>query len=159
MTTSINCAAKPVFVHPVTQLLNFCFLRVSGGHFMINLLFISVVNLCCIVVSSVNQKLRNKPCTGMLSLRQKKHGCTNPNSKQNDCFFFHNIQRVSHTDWVTESQIVKQNYYMEVLTTLYEQVKRNSSEMWKNNSWILHQDYRLVHDVLSVKVFMVKSVL
>jgi len=31
---------------------------------------------------------------------------------------------------------VNQNYYLQVLTTLKEQVRKKRPELWKNNFWI-----------------------
>jgi hypothetical protein len=55
-----------------------------------------------------------------------------------------------------EGQTVNQVCYKEVLTTLYEQVRKKRPEMWKNGSWILHHDNLLVHNALSVKTFLAK---
>ena len=60
-------------------------------------------------------------------------------------------------DRVPEDQTVDQAYYKEVLTNLCEQVSsRRRPEMWKNGSWVLHQDITLAHNALSVKMFLTK---
>jgi len=56
-------------------------------------------------------------------------------------------------EWVPSSQTVNQQYYIEVLTKLYEGVRRKRQELWRN-SWILHQDKAPVHNALSVKQFL-----
>ena len=58
-------------------------------------------------------------------------------------------------DWVPEGQTINQVYYKEVLTNLHERVRRRP-EMWKNGSWVLHQDNALAHNALSVKTFSTK---
>jgi len=58
-------------------------------------------------------------------------------------------------DWVPEGQTINQPYYKEVLTNLRERVRRRP-EMWKNGSWVLHQDNTLAHSALSVKKFLTK---
>jgi hypothetical protein len=45
----------------------------------------------------------------------------------------------------------------EVLTTLRERVRRRRPEMWKNGSWVLHQDITLAHNALSVKTFFISK--
>jgi len=55
---------------------------------------------------------------------------------------------------VPEGQTVNQVYSKEVLTDLQEQVRR--PEMWKNGSWVLHQDNVPAHNALSVKTFLTK---
>jgi len=56
-------------------------------------------------------------------------------------------------DWVPEGQTVNQVYYKEVLTNLREWVRRRRPEIWKNGSWVLHQDNAPAHSALSVKTF------
>ncbi len=57
------------------------------------------------------------------------------------------------TEWVPEGQTVNQIYYLKVLTTLQEQVckKQKQPELWKNKSWILHQNNAPAHNTLPVK--------
>jgi hypothetical protein len=40
-------------------------------------------------------------------------------------------------EWVPDSQMVNQKYYLEVLTKLWEGVRKKRSELWKKK-WILH---------------------
>ena len=56
-------------------------------------------------------------------------------------------------DWVPEGQTVNHVYYKEALTSLREQVRRRRPEMWKNGSWVLHQDNA---PVTAVKTFLTK---
>jgi len=56
---------------------------------------------------------------------------------------------------VPEGQIVNLVYYKEVLTNLREWVRRRP-EMWKNGSWVLHQDNVPAHNALPVKMFFTK---
>jgi len=58
-------------------------------------------------------------------------------------------------DWVPEGQTVNQVYYKEVMTNLREWVRRRPI-MWKNGSWVLHQDNVLAHNALSAKMFLTK---
>ena len=55
-------------------------------------------------------------------------------------------------DWVPEGQTVNQVCYKEVLTNLREQVRRRP-EMWKNGSWVLHQDKAPAHNTVCQDVF------
>ena len=75
--------------------------------------------------------------------------------QSNDDSFF-DIRGIVHVDWVPEGQTVNQVYYKEVLTNLRERVRRGRPEMWKNGSWVLHQDDALAHNALSVKIFLTK---
>uniref|UniRef100_A0A1B6KN58 Uncharacterized protein n=1 Tax=Graphocephala atropunctata TaxID=36148 RepID=A0A1B6KN58_9HEMI len=51
---------------------------------------------------------------------------------------------------------IELNYYISILTTLLERVMRKQNELWKNKSWILHQNNAPAHKALSVKTFLVK---
>jgi len=59
-------------------------------------------------------------------------------------------------DWVPIGQTINQVYYKKVLTNLHERVRRRRTEMWKNGSWLLHQDNVPAHNALSVKTFLTK---
>jgi len=56
---------------------------------------------------------------------------------------------------VPEDQAINQFYYKEVLTD-HERVRRRRPEMWKNGSWVLHQDNAPAQNTLSVKTFLMK---
>jgi len=47
-----------------------------------------------------------------------------------------------------------QVYYLEVLKRLREKVRRKRSELFVNNSWILHHDNAPAHTALSVREFL-----
>ncbi|VVC37345.1 Hypothetical protein CINCED_3A023298 [Cinara cedri] len=53
-----------------------------------------------------------------------------------------------------QGQTVHQIYYLSVLATLREKVRKKRPELWKNNSWILHQDNATAHNALSVKQYL-----
>ncbi|EFN68500.1 Histone-lysine N-methyltransferase SETMAR, partial [Camponotus floridanus] len=69
---------------------------------------------------------------------------------------FFDIRGVVYIHWVPEGQTVNQHYYIEILSTLRERVRRRRPELWKNNSWMLHQDNAPSHSALSVKSFFAK---
>ena len=89
------------------------------------------------------------------SPRQKKARQSKSKFKAMMIFFF-DIRRIVYVDWVPEGQTVNQVYYKEVLTKLRERVRRSKPEMWRNASWILHQDNVPAHNALSVKRFLTK---
>ena len=57
-------------------------------------------------------------------------------------------------EWVPEGQTVNQQYYLTVLATLRERVRKKRPVLWKNKSWILHQDNAPAHNTLSVKRYL-----
>lgn len=69
-------------------------------------------------------------------------------------FFY--IKGIVHIDWVPEGQTVNQHYYISVLATLREWVRRKRNDLWRKKSWILHQDNAPAQSALSVKTFLAK---
>ncbi len=65
-----------------------------------------------------------------------------------------NINGIVMTEWVSEDQTVNQTYYLTALATLREWVRKKWSELWKNKSWILHQDGAPAHNMPSVKSYL-----
>jgi hypothetical protein len=63
----------------------------------------------------------------------------------------------NHGDWVREFQTVNQVYY-KVPSNLRERAirRKRRPELWKNCSWVLHQDNSPAHIALSVKMFLTK---
>ncbi|VVC33870.1 Transposase, type 1 [Cinara cedri] len=58
---------------------------------------------------------------------------------------FFDINGIVMTEWVPEGQTVNQIYYLSVLATLRERIRKKRPELWKNNSWFLHQDNAPAH--------------
>ncbi len=56
--------------------------------------------------------------------------------------------------WVPEDQTISQTYYYKVLATLREQVYKKWPQLWKNKSWILHQNNTPAHNTLYVKRYV-----
>ncbi|GFX89523.1 mariner Mos1 transposase [Trichonephila clavipes] len=76
-------------------------------------------------------------------------------SSNDDCFFF-DIHGIVYLHWVSEGQTINQHYYLEVLGNLRERIRKKRPEMWKEKSWIFHQDNAPAHSALSVKRFLAK---
>ena len=66
------------------------------------------------------------------------------------CAFFY-IRGIVHYEFVPTGQTVIQAYYLEVLKRLRENVRWKRSEIFANNSWILHHDNALTHTALPVR--------
>ncbi|VVC30058.1 Hypothetical protein CINCED_3A008311 [Cinara cedri] len=49
-----------------------------------------------------------------------------------------------------KAMLIDQIYYLSILATLRERVRKKRPELWKNSSWILHQDNAPAHNPLSV---------
>jgi len=87
--------------------------------------------------------------------RQKKAQQSKSKFKAMMIVFF-DIRGIVHVNWVPECQTVNQIYYKEVLTNLCEWMRRRRPEMWKNGSWVLHQDNAPAHNTLPDKTFLTK---
>ena len=57
-------------------------------------------------------------------------------------------------EFVTTGQTVNHVYYLEALKRLREKVRRKRSELFANNSWILHHENAPAHTALSVREFL-----
>ncbi len=90
--------------------------------------------------------------------RLKKAGWSHSNIKTMVIVFF-DIQGVVHQGYVPWGQTVNTEYYMEVLKRLRERVCRMQLEMFKENSWILHQDHAPAHASLLVRQFLSRNVM
>ncbi|KAJ8939658.1 hypothetical protein NQ318_002148 [Aromia moschata] len=68
------------------------------------------------------------------------------------------INGIVMTEWVPEGQTVNQTYYLKVLATLRERVRKKRPELWKvistKLSWILHQDNAPAPNALYVKRYL-----
>jgi len=64
------------------------------------------------------------------------------------------IRGIVHYEFVPTGQTVNQVYYLEVLKSLREKVRRKRPELFANNSRILHHDNALALTVLSVREFL-----
>ncbi|GFV99942.1 mariner Mos1 transposase [Trichonephila clavipes] len=69
---------------------------------------------------------------------------------------FFDIHGIVYLHWVPEGQPINQHYYLEVLGNLRERIRKKRPEMWKEKSWIFHQDNAPAHSALSVKRFLAK---
>jgi hypothetical protein len=70
---------------------------------------------------------------------------------------FFNIRGVIMIQWVPEGQTFIQKYYLEVLTKFREGVRTERPELWKEKSWILHQDNAPAHKALAVRQFLAEK--
>ena len=64
---------------------------------------------------------------------------------------FLDIRGIFHYEFVPTGQTVNHVYYLEVLKTLREKVRRKRPVLFANNSWILHH---AAHTALSVREFL-----
>jgi hypothetical protein len=70
------------------------------------------------------------------------------------CFFDH--MGVVHSDFTAQGQTVNQQCYLEVLTRLWECVRRKRPGLWPDK-WIIQHDNAPAHDTLRVSEFLAKN--
>lgn len=85
-----------------------------------------------------------------IRIEWRKRAWASPNTKQ--WWLFFDIRGIIYIDWVPEGQTVNQVYYKNVLNTFRERVRRRRPDMWKNASWILHQDNAPAHNAICEEV-------
>ena len=57
---------------------------------------------------------------------------------------------------VSEGQTINQHYYLHVLAELRERIRKKRPELWKDKSWVIHQNNAPAHSAFSVERFLVK---
>jgi len=70
---------------------------------------------------------------------------------------FFDIKSVITAEWVHQGQAVNEHYYLFVLTTPGERVRRERTELWQNDSRILRQDNAPARNALSVEQFLAEN--
>jgi len=53
----------------------------------------------------------------------------------NHCFFFFDVRRIVHREFIPPGQTVNQEFYLEVLRRLIENVRRKRPELWRSGDW------------------------
>lgn len=70
---------------------------------------------------------------------------------------FFDIHSLVHHEFVPTKQTVNKKYYLAVLKRLHEKIRQKRPKLWKNNSWILHDDNTLSHRAIIVTEFKAKN--
>jgi histone-lysine N-methyltransferase SETMAR len=70
------------------------------------------------------------------------------------CFFDH--KGIVHHEFIAQGQTVNEQCYLEVLTWLWESVRRKRPGLWPDK-WILHHDNAPTPDALKVCEFLAKN--
>jgi hypothetical protein len=71
---------------------------------------------------------------------------------QADSFF--NIGGVVHHEFLCQGQTVNRWYYLKVLKSLRENIRRERPQLLRNNSWFLHHDNAPAHASLPIRNFL-----
>ena len=71
-----------------------------------------------------------------------------------DFFEWHGV---IHYEFVPRGQTVNKEFYIAVLKRLREAVRRKRSQLWTNQSWVLHHDNAPAHSSFLVHNFLVKN--
>ena len=72
---------------------------------------------------------------------------------ENDARFF-DVRGIVHQEFVPPGQTVNQEFYLEVLRQLRENVRRKHPELWRSGDWFLHHDKAPAHTALSVTQYL-----
>jgi hypothetical protein len=67
------------------------------------------------------------------------------------------VDGIVHREFVSPGQTVNQNFYLNVLKRLCENLRRNRPEKWQSGDWFFHHDNAPTHTALSVEQFLAKN--
>lgn len=96
-------------------------------------------------------KRRTNPCSEKAHLlRKPKSSNEHIKIQNNDYCFFFDIHEIVYLHWALEVETINRHYHLHVLAELCEGIRKKTTELWKDKSWVLHQDN------VSVKSFLAK---
>ena len=64
---------------------------------------------------------------------------------------------MAHYEFLLQGRTVNKEYYLEIMLRLRESIRQKRTELWKNQSWILHHDKALAHTLMLVREFLAKN--
>ena len=70
---------------------------------------------------------------------------------------FFDCNAVVHHEFLPQGRTVNKEYYLEVMHRLREAIRQKRTELWKNQSWILHHDNTPAHTSMLVREFLAKN--
>ena len=62
-----------------------------------------------------------------------------------------------HNEFLPQGRMVNKESNFEFISRLRETIHQKRTELWKNQSWILHHDNALAHTSMLVREFLVKN--
>jgi len=90
------------------------------------------------------------------SPRPKKARQMKSNLKSMIITFF-DIKGIVHKEFVPTGQTVNSGFYCEVLQRLCEKVRRHCSQLWREQTWLLHHDNAPSHTSVLTHQFLAKN--
>ena len=70
---------------------------------------------------------------------------------------FFDCKDVVHHEFLSQGRMVNKKYYFEIIRRLREAMLQKRTELWKNQSWILHYDNAPAHTTIFVPEFLAKN--
>ena len=70
---------------------------------------------------------------------------------------FFDFNGIMHHEFLPRGQTVNKEYYLQVQRRLREAIRKKHTDLWKNNSWLLHHDNATAHTSLLVREFLAKN--
>ena len=64
---------------------------------------------------------------------------------------------VVYHEFLPQDRMVNKEYYLEVMCQLRKAIRQKCTELWKNQSWILHHDNASAHTSILVREFLNKN--
>ena len=66
---------------------------------------------------------------------------------------FFDYNGVVHHEFLSQDRTVNKGYYLQVMRRLCKAIRQKGTELWKNQSWILHNDNATAHTSMLVREF------
>ena len=71
---------------------------------------------------------------------------------------FFDCNGIVHHEFLPQGRTVNKEYYLEIIRRLREAIRQKRTELWKNQSWILHHDNAPAHKSILVSEFLAKNI-
>jgi len=103
----------------------------------------------------IETKAQSSRWMGQGSPRLKKARMSRSNMKVMLVFF--DWQGIIHHKFIPRGQTVNKEFYVAVLKSLREAVRRKRPQLWTNQSWVSHHDNAPAHSSFLVRNFLAKN--
>ena len=91
------------------------------------------------------------------SRRAKTEKSTSTSVKYENFAVLFDCNGVLHHEFLPQCRTVNKEYYLEVMRRLRQAIRQKRAELWKNQSWILHNDNAPDHTSMLVRRFLAKN--
>jgi hypothetical protein len=91
------------------------------------------------------------------TITMSKKGTAGLEFNKEHVHYFFRRKRIVHCEFVPLNTTVNSDFYCDVLRSSRENVRRNRTELWRNQNWLLHHDNAHVHTSLKTTEFVTNN--